>query len=281
MSTVRCKKCNSLVASDKKKCHICGAKIGGTSTPVKILAVVIACVLLITCYAGKNDTAPTIPSPAPAQSEAAKPTPAQAAPEKRDASAKSASNTDQAYGSLPDSKSAPIREDALQSYTKTTNPKLYKAWGDKGFREIEKAQRQAANLVASSGKCDAVEIVGLAMDRSRAPDHIVNFVQCENGSKFFMGANDLKSVPRTEFELARSEDSALADCKGMVLANSPSPSRILFSNSGITPTTNKTNGNTSIFMRYKFKTDGGAEIPLSAYCVFPNGRPPTITIKEI
>lgn len=254
MSTVRCRKCGSLVGSDKKSCHICGAKISHTTMLVKALAVFFACVLLVTCYAGLTGNRPSGP-----------------------ATTKPLSTESRASTALKD---APIRDDALSTYNKSNNPKLYKQWGADGLKRIEDAQRKAAEIVASSGRCDAVSIVGLAVDRSKPPKAPVNFVECENGLKFYLGLDDLDKAPKAESELAMNENTAIEICQSLVKSSAKFPSSVDFSSAGVGSDTNKTSGLVTVVAAFEAKNGVGNLVPQQAFCAFPVIGEPTIKISD-
>ena len=184
---------------------------------------------------------------------------------------------------MPETKKgpAPIRDGALEKYTKATHPKAFARWGAEGAARIEVHQKLAADKVASSGQCDAISIVGLSEQRSSPPANISVFVDCENGQRFYVGTKDAAgSVPRSEFSLAMNERAAVTACEAMVKAGSKFPSSVDISSSGIASDIHKTTGLTTVYMSYEAKNGIGVNVPQEAFCSFPIGDKPKIAVRN-
>lgn len=95
-----------------------------------------------------------------------------------------------------ESQPAPIDEAALSNYNRANYPRTYEAWGEDGIERIKERERAAANHVARSGQCDLVTYVGLSEKESSPPDEIVVYVDCENKTRFYVGAYELSKEPR-------------------------------------------------------------------------------------
>lgn len=261
MAVVTCKKCGAQFMEAGKVCPACGAKSPKkTSVLVWILAALFALIFLKSCYGVVTGDAPPPKSPQALAAASAKPS-----------------------SPMPDVKTgpAPIREGALDKYTKATHPKVFAKWGAEGAARIEAHQKLAADKVASSGQCDAISIVGLSEQRSSPPANISVFVDCENGQRFYVGTKDAAgSVPRSEFSLAMNERAAVTACEAMVKAGSKFPSSVDISSSGIASDIHKTTGLTTVYMSYEAKNGIGVNVPQEAFCSFPIGDKPKIAVRN-
>ena len=79
-----------------------------------------------------------------------------------------------------------IDVNAIESYTPEAYPKLFKQVGAQGLVEIQKHDRDAAELVLKLPECDLVEYVGHSNTKSNYPDQIASFVDCKNGKRFYV-----------------------------------------------------------------------------------------------
>ena len=86
---------------------------------------------------------------------------------------------------------APIAIGALSTYTRDQYPKTYAIWGDSGVARISEFERMAADLVARSGHCYKVDLVGLSEKYSRPPRDIVVYVDCSNRKRAYVGEREL------------------------------------------------------------------------------------------
>lgn len=254
MAAVKCKGCGAQVWTKAGACPVCGAK---PSRKAKVLAWVALALIVFVVLKG-------VFSGEPAHTTAQKSTPMDVA------EGVTASQSMPELSSGP----APIRSGALDSYTKATHPKIYAKWGAEGAKKIEAHQKLAADLIATSDRCDAVSIVGLSEQRSSPPSNIVVFVDCENGQRFYIGPNDLGSPLKSEAERALNKESAISICRDSVRAAAKFPSSVNFSAFGTVAETNKTTGGTSVYMDFESKNELGNLIPQRATCVFPvSGKP--------
>lgn len=106
-------------------------------------------------------------------------------------------NTPQA---APPSFVAPIAPGALTTYVLEQYPKTYAIWGDSGVARISDIERRAAELVAKSGLCDRVEMVGLSEAYSRPPKSIVVYVDCANRKRSYVGSSELSGEHKLVFK---------------------------------------------------------------------------------
>lgn len=95
---------------------------------------------------------------------------------------------------------APIATGALTVYARDQYPKTYAKWGDSGVARISETERRAAELVAKSGHCDRVEMVGLSDMYSRSPNNIVVYVDCANRKRSYVGESELSGAHRLVFK---------------------------------------------------------------------------------
>jgi hypothetical protein len=79
-----------------------------------------------------------------------------------------------------------IDPSVLKAYTRKDDPDIFAAWGTKGVQRIEDLRKTAADGVAKQDKCDAVDVVDIADQRSKAPSKITIYVQCHNEARYFL-----------------------------------------------------------------------------------------------
>ena len=81
---------------------------------------------------------------------------------------------------------------AYSEYTKAGHPKLYEQVGDAGLEKIFKHDMHAAYLVAAREDCDRVEYSAYSQSASNYPDKIISFVDCQNGSRFYVSGETVE-----------------------------------------------------------------------------------------
>ena len=79
-----------------------------------------------------------------------------------------------------------IDSNAIENYTSESYPQLFKQVGAQGLVEIQKHDRDAAELVSKLPECDLVEYVGHSNTKSNYPAQIASFVDCKNGKRFYV-----------------------------------------------------------------------------------------------
>lgn len=82
-------------------------------------------------------------------------------------------------------KKALITVNAISDYTPAAYPMLFARYGDKGLKDIQKHDKDAASIIANLGRADVV-YVGFSEGKSNYPDAIASFVDCENGERFYV-----------------------------------------------------------------------------------------------
>lgn len=84
-----------------------------------------------------------------------------------------------------------VAKDACQKYTKVGFPKLHAKIGDAGLNAIYEHDVKAAKLVSKQDKCDQVVFVAYSEARSKYPNEIVSFVDCNNGARFYVNNGEI------------------------------------------------------------------------------------------
>ena len=79
-----------------------------------------------------------------------------------------------------------IDSNAIENYTSKSYHQLFKQVGAQGLVEIQKHDRDAAELVSKLPECDLVEYVGHSNTKSNYPDQISSFVDSKNGKRFYV-----------------------------------------------------------------------------------------------
>ena len=79
-----------------------------------------------------------------------------------------------------------IDSNAIENYTSESYPQLFKQVGTQGLIEIQKHDRDSAELVSKLPEWDLVEYVGHSNTKSNYPDQIASFVDCKNGKRFYV-----------------------------------------------------------------------------------------------
>jgi len=168
---------------------------------------------------------------------------------------------------------------ALSTYTRTGYPKTFATWGDAGVARIMEHERRAALLVAQSPKCDVVALVGLS-SRSRAPDNIVSYIDCKNGQRFVVSADEL-ARGRTASE---SERSTMSDGEAIVMCHEAARMQLKFPSSAdfgiFSNATSRVPRTGAILVQADFEALNGfgAMIPQRARCVIAVGGEVSVSI---
>lgn len=251
MAVVKCKECGGQVSTKAASCPSCGAKAPKKTSRVAWLALIV--VALLAYQAATNDAPPK--PPAQAATPAAKAPPEPKGP-------------------------APISPSAFNKYTADQYPRTVKQWGAEGVKRIEAHERAAADLIATSPKCDEVAMIGLSEQRSSPPVNIVVFVDCTNGERFYVGPSDLKAAPVAQSQKAVSQSAAFQSCRDAVRASAKFPSSVDFETFGQRSSTHPTTGNTVVELDFEAKNGLGNMIPQTARCIFPADGKPEITIAN-
>lgn len=79
-----------------------------------------------------------------------------------------------------------IDVNAIENYTSESYPQLFKQVGAQGLVEIQKHDKDSAELVSKLSECDLVEYVGHSNTKSNYPEQIASFVDCKNGKRFYV-----------------------------------------------------------------------------------------------
>lgn len=79
-----------------------------------------------------------------------------------------------------------IDSNSIENYTSESYPQLFKQVGTQGLIEIQKHDRDSAELVSKLPECDLVEYVGHSNTKSNYPAQIASFVDCKNGKRFYV-----------------------------------------------------------------------------------------------
>lgn len=168
---------------------------------------------------------------------------------------------------------------ALSTYTRAGYPKTFATWGDAGVARIMEHERRAALLVAQNPKCDVVELVGLS-SRSRAPDNIVSYIDCKNGQRFVVSAEELARGRTT----SEAERSTVSDGEAIVMCHEAARMRLKFPSSadfGIFSNATRRDPRTgAILVQADFEALNGfgAMIPQRARCVIAVGGEVSVSI---
>lgn len=249
MAVVKCKECGGQVSTKAESCPSCGAKAPKKTSRVTWLVLIVIALLV---YQAVSNDAPPKPA-AQAAAPVAKAPPKPKGP-------------------------APIDPSAFNKYTVDQYPRTVKQWGAEGVKRIEAHERAAADLIATSPKCDEVSMIGLSEQRSSPPGNIVVFVDCSNGERFYVGPNDLKAAPVAQSQKAVGHNAATQACREAVRASSKFPSSVDFNTLGQRASTQPTTGNTVVELDFEAKNGFGNLIPQTARCIFPADGKPEITI---
>lgn len=120
-----------------------------------------------------------------------------------------------------------IAEGAVLPITRESYPKTHAAWGDEGIRRINELMQPAAEIVASSPRCDRLHTVALSESRSTPPDKIVFFADCDNGERFFITEEEVlakrQSVSQNEKSKWLDEQQLVEICHEAIRARVNGP----------------------------------------------------------
>lgn len=176
-------------------------------------------------------------------------------------------------------KSPKIASHALNDYPKSGYKKTYATWGERGIARIIEHERNAALFVAENPKCDVVDIVGLS-SKSAPPSHIVTYIDCRNGQRFLVAAEDLKkgAVRSQEDRNRLSKADAVMLCKDAVKTQLRYPAGAEFGMLSNAFHQDKTTGNIRVVVDFKAMNGLGNLVPQQGVCIFPTDGPPEVSI---
>lgn len=121
-----------------------------------------------------------------------------------------------------------IAEGSIYPISQKDYPKIYKKWGKANVDHINALAPKAAEKVAASSECDTVNMVDLSDERSIPKKSIVFFVDCNNGKRFYVSENELKTnatITSKQAKTATVSDSvAMETCIARVKAKLNHPS---------------------------------------------------------
>ena len=248
MAITKCKECGGEMSTKADACPKCGAKPRRLSGCLLVILVVIlgfVVLALVAPFVDKRGDAP--------------------------ASAASPSRT-----ADPRTKVSPY---VFEADDKANFPKLARKLGSSWFR-LQSVREAAAVHVATSGKCDYVEVAE-ASDRSTSED-IVIFVDCRNGQRMYVSESSLGTGQAGQFQSEKtiSRAAAIKACSESAKSMTTHPELAdMHIWSGSSFSTNKTTGNAQVLLDFDAKSSFGVEGKFTARCIFPaDGKPLEIKI---
>lgn len=109
-----------------------------------------------------------------------------------------------------------ISDKAIIPITKDAWPETYKKWGKAGVDKINSLMKPAAELIAASPDCDAVDYISLSGDRSAPGKNIVFFADCANRKRLYISEQEINEkaivVSQDRKSAAISDTDFLAAC---------------------------------------------------------------------
>ncbi len=170
----------------------------------------------------------------------------------------------------PPTLGAEISTWAVSDITQKSYPKIYSQWGAEWVVKLNKMQHQAAKKAAQSPECDAVDMVALSGE-SVPKQKALFFVDCANGKRFYIADTDLSSgsnvVSKQAMTAEITDQKAVEECSKRVQAtmNYPSTFKSSIFNHSVY---RAPGGNVVATIDFKGKNGFGAELPMTARCVF-------------
>lgn len=180
---------------------------------------------------------------------------------------------------------AEISDGALDKLSKSTSPKLFKSWGQKGFDRINAATAAAVEKTAKSPKCDVVTISGYSFDRSSPKDKTFSvFTDCANGERFYF--TEAEAIdPSSNLASVNEKLSSIDDSDAMFACRDLAKTKVRFPSSidiSVWDTAiEKTKFGISVALAFEAKNGLGAMLPYVAYCtVKETGEIELLSVKE-
>lgn len=160
---------------------------------------------------------------------------------------------------------------AYDPYTPKGYPKTFRAWGKAGVAKINKYRKMAAEQVSKHQRCNRVELAELSDNRSNPPSRIVIFVDCANGERFYLTADQIDAgrlaTSNSEVTSATSDSVAISACEKAVVDALKFPSS-MDQKWFTTSVYRAPQGNVVVTFDFTAKNGLGLDLPQSARCVF-------------
>lgn len=164
-------------------------------------------------------------------------------------------------------------------------PKTYAEWGEKWVSLINSMRKTAAQITSTNPSCDVVDISELSSNRSTAKKHVVIFVDCRNGQRFYYSQDELKSPriikPSVQQGTAEiSDETLISACELAVRGALRFPSS-LDKSWFTTDVYRAPTGNVVVTFDFKALNGFGAALPHRARCVTDDRgqHPPEISAR--
>ena len=171
----------------------------------------------------------------------------------------------------PETKMSPS---VFEAYDKKYFPKLAEKLGASWSR-IQSVREAAARHVASSEKCDYVEIAEVS-DRSSSED-IVIFVDCRNRQRMYVSESSLAAGVTGGFQSEKtvSRSHAVQACSDAAKSMTTYPELAdMHTWLGSAFSADTTTGNAQVWLDFDAKNAFGVASRFTAHCIFPaDGRP--------
>jgi|GEM_PF-1996200 len=175
-----------------------------------------------------------------------------------------------------------IADDAFMSMDKANFPKAYKKWGAAGFEKINDLGPKAAQLIAASETCDALNVLALSDERSKPKSDIVFFGDCANGKRFYVSEKDIesgtKAVSVNDLMSSREDGDYIQTCFDHTASSLKFPSS--FDPSWLSATVyHAPTGGVVVQAPFEAKNGVGNTLPFNTRCVFDDQgmSPPEIS----
>lgn len=173
--------------------------------------------------------------------------------------------------SVAPTKMGVIADGAFTPMDKANFPKSYKKWGSAGIKKINDLGPKAAQLIASSGTCDTLNIVALSDERSKPKSDIVFFGDCANGKRFYISQKDVesgaKAVSVNDLMSGKEDGDYIQTCFDQTAASLKFPSS--FDPSWLNATVyHAPTGNVVVQAPFEAKNGMGNTLPFKTRCVF-------------
>ena len=180
---------------------------------------------------------------------------------------------------------AKISDGALDKLSKSTSPKLFKSWGQKGFDRINAATAAAVDKTSKSPKCDVVTMSGYSFDRSSPKDKTFSvFTDCANGERFYF--TEAEAIdPSFSLMSVNEKISYIDESDAMFACRDLAKTKVLFPStidiSVLNTSVEKTQFGVSVALAFDAKNAAGAMLPYVAHCtVKETGEAELLSVKE-
>ncbi len=168
---------------------------------------------------------------------------------------------------------AKIAAGAADPVTRAKYPKLHAAWGEEGFRKINRLLPLAAEKAAASGECDKLEYIAVSDSRSVPRKSLTFFADCANGARFYVAEADITDraplKPKDQILASMDRGAASLACERAIKAQLAFPLSFDLDllSTDISQSQHKA-GNLSVAFTFTAKNAFGAELPQRARCLF-------------